>query len=128
MDTIVLGMVISVKGMYDKEKLPKAVTLLGMMVVLQPLIRVLVAVSMMALQLYLLSYTVFPVSTTMVSSNTLLEKAYSRICVTDCGMYTEVMSESQANAERPINVIVLGMDTPVIWHINKAPASILVTV
>ena len=41
------------------------VTVLGMMVFLQPATKVLVAVSIIALQLSRLSYIVFPASTTM---------------------------------------------------------------
>ena len=42
------------------------VTELGIMELLQPAIKVLVVVSIMALQLFRLSYTVFPVETTIV--------------------------------------------------------------
>ncbi len=43
-----------------------AVTVLGMVVVVHPTMSLLVAVSMMALQLFLLSNVVFPASTVMV--------------------------------------------------------------
>ena len=48
--------------------MPILVTVEGMAVFLQPMIRVFVAVSIIALQLLLLLYFVFPLSTTIVSS------------------------------------------------------------
>ena len=61
-----LGMVTEVRLVQSsKALLPMLVTLLGIMVFLQPTISVFDAVSIIALQLLRESYTVFPDSTTM---------------------------------------------------------------
>ena len=61
-----LGMVTDVRLLQPKNApLPMAVTLLGITVVSQPRIKVLEAVSIMALQLLRESYFVLPFSTTM---------------------------------------------------------------
>ena len=49
----------------EKARSPMEVTVFGMMVLLQPNIKVLLLVSMMALQLFLLSKTGFPADTIM---------------------------------------------------------------
>ena len=62
-----LGMVIDVKPLQPSNALePIEVTELGITVFLHPDISVLVADSTIALQLFLESYTLFPLSTTMV--------------------------------------------------------------
>ena len=71
-----LPMVVTLSGMVmfvrpeqpENAELPIVVTLDGMVVVLQPAISVLVEVSIIALQLSLLSYFEFPASTCMLVS------------------------------------------------------------
>ena len=61
-----LGIVMEVRPeQYSKAPSPMLVTLLGITVFLHPITRVFVAVSIMALQLFLLSYFVFPDATTI---------------------------------------------------------------
>jgi hypothetical protein len=70
--------------------LPMDVTLLGMTVFLQPAIRALDDVSMMALQLSRESYFALPVSTTIEVKPLQRRKAVSPMDVTLLGMVTEV--------------------------------------
>ena len=65
-------------------------TELGMMVLLQPIISVLVAVSTIALQLLRESYFVFPLSTIRLSSPVQPENDSFPIEVTDFGIFAEV--------------------------------------
>ena len=82
-----LGMVTLVKPVQPEKALsPMLVTLLGIIVVLQPDIRVLVAVSIMALQLSRLSYLVLPDSTLMFVKLVQPEKALYPMLVTLLGM------------------------------------------
>ena len=66
------------------------VTELGMMVFIQPVINMLVLVSMMALQLFRESYFVFPLSTFIEVRPLQPEKASLPMEVTLLGMVTEV--------------------------------------
>ena len=65
-------------------------TELGMIVFLQPHSKLLVAVSIKALQLSLESYTVFPLSTVMLSKSKQPKNALMPISVTEFPMLTEV--------------------------------------
>ena len=85
------------------------VTLLGMIVFLQPAIRVLSWVCMIALQLFRESYTVFPSVTTIdvrleQPSNALTPKE-----VTLFGMVISVRLEQPRNAPSPMDVTLFGM-------------------
>ena len=86
-----LGISTDVKPLQpSKADLPIEVTELGMIVFLQPLSRVLVAVSIIALQTYLESYTVFPLSTVMLSKPLQKRKASLPISVTEFGISIDV--------------------------------------
>ena len=62
-----LGIMIEVKLLWpENAELPIEVTELGIIVFLHPIINILVSVSIIALQLFLESYTVFPSYTTIV--------------------------------------------------------------
>ena len=74
----------------EKAEGPIEVTEVGMIVFLQPHIKELVAVSIIALQLSLESYTVFPLSTVMLSNPLQQEKALLPIDVTELGITTDV--------------------------------------
>ena len=87
MEVTELGMVILFSPVQpEKAELPMEVTELGMVVFLQPATNVLLAVSMIALQLFLESYTVLLFDTIML-----------------------VSPEQPANAAPPIEVTELGM-------------------
>ena len=86
-----LGMVIDVKPLHSlNASSPIAVTELGITVFLHPNISVLVADFTIALQLFLESYTVFPLSTTMVVKPLQEPNAKSPIEVTELGMVIDV--------------------------------------
>ena len=70
----------------EKAEIPIEVTLLGIMELLHPLTNVFVSVSIMALQFSLLSYTLLPSSTDIVSKALQLEKAEFPIEVTLLGI------------------------------------------
>ena len=80
-----------------------------MVVLLQPAIRVLLAVSIIALQLLRESYLVFPLSTMMDVRLEQLEKAPPPIDVTLLPMVTEFRLEQPLNVSFPIDVTLLGM-------------------
>ena len=63
---------------------------MGIRVFLQPIIKVLVAVSIIALQLLRESYFVFPLSTTIEVKPSQFAKAPYQIEVTELGMVTDV--------------------------------------
>ena len=67
-DVTELGITTDVKTLQtENAKMPISVTEFGMIELLQPCSNLLVAVSIIALQLSLESYTVFPLSTVMLS-------------------------------------------------------------
>ena len=96
-----------------KASLPMEVTLLGITVFRQPTISVFVAVSIMALQLSLLSYAVFPDSTTMEVKPLQLLKALSPMEVTELGIVTEVKPRHPSKAHLPMEVTELPIVTEV---------------
>ena len=109
MDVTLLGMVMEVRPRHSwKAAKPMDVKLLGMVVFLQPQISVFVEDSMIALQLFLESYLVLPLSTSMdVRSH--LRKTVELMDVTLLGMVTEVRPLQPTKAVRPMDVTLLGM-------------------
>ena len=89
------------------------VTLLGMVVFLQPAIRVLLAVSIIALQLLRESYFLFPLSTDIEVRLLHSLNAYLPMLVTLLGMVTEVRPEQLWNALSPMLVTLLGISMEV---------------
>ena len=74
----------------ENAELPIEVTELGMYVFMQPVINVLLAVSMMALQLSRESYFALPLTTVILVSPLQYENAKLPIEVTELGMVTLV--------------------------------------
>ena len=87
------------------------VTPLGIIVFWQPAINVFVAVLIMALQLFRLSYTAFPSSTDIDVRPEQLEKASLPMLVTLLGMVTEVKLLQPAKASSPMLVTPSSMMT-----------------
>ena len=103
-------MVIDVKPLQQENaSFAIEVTELGITVFLHPHISVLVADSTIALQLFLESYTVFPLSTLMVVMPLQPENALFPIEVTELGMVIDVKPSQAWNARSPIEVTELGM-------------------
>ena len=92
--------------------MPIFVTELGIIVVLLPHIKLLVSVSIIALQLSRESYFGFPLSTT-IEFRLVQLKACSPIKVTELGMVIEVKPVQYRNAIAPIVVTELGIVTEV---------------
>ena len=88
---------------------PMEVTDLGMVVFLQPAINVLVAVSIMALQLLRESYFGLSLTTEMEVRLEQSENAPSPMFVTELGMLMVVRPEQPSNASSPMTVTELGM-------------------
>ena len=84
-----------------------------MIVFLQPHSKLLVAVSIKALQLSLESYTVFPLSTVMLSKSKQPKNALMPISVTEFPMLTEVKPMQPQKAELLIEETELGISTDV---------------
>lgn len=93
----------------EKAWLPIETTVLGIVVVLHPTMSLLVAVSMMALQLFLLSYTELPASTVMVVSWLQYMKILPSMLVTEAGMVIDVNPVQFLKALKPILVTEFGM-------------------
>ena len=146
------GIVMEVREEQSEKALrPILVTLLGIVVFLQPAMRVLVAVLIIALQFSRLSYVEFLLSTTMevkeehptkaptTMRSTLFpmvtevreeqpEKAPSPMLVTLLGIVTEVKEEQPEKALSPIHVTLLPMVTEIREEQSlKAPSPMLVT-
>ena len=99
-----------------------------MMVFLQPITKELLAVSIMALQLSLESYFVFPDSTFIEVRPVQPENASSPILVTLFGMVIELRPAHPEKAELPILVTLLPMVTEVRpVQLPNASSPILVT-
>ena len=89
-----LGMVMEVKDEQPWKALaPMLVTLLGIVVFLQPSMRVLEPVSIIALQFSRLSYVVLPLSTIIEAREIQLEKEAFPMLVTLLGMVMEEREE-----------------------------------
>ena len=114
-------MLVTLLGMVTDNKLkqpenarcPMFVTLLGIIVFLQPAINVLSFVLIMALHPSRESYTELPLSTTMVAICGQLENAKSPMLVTLLGIVTEVKPVHPENAAPPMLVTLLGILTEV---------------
>ena len=103
-------------------------TELGMVVFLQPAIKVFVAVSMMALQLLRESYVVLPASTLTDVSPVQFENAQSPIFFTEFGMLTDVSPLQYMNAQFPMLVTESGRSTySRLSHLANASSPMLVT-
>ena len=89
------------------------VTELGILVLLQPVINLFVAVSMIALQLLRESYVLLSTATVIVFSPLHLKNALLPMDVTELGMVTEVSPLHPSNAWLPMDVTELGMVTEV---------------
>ena len=108
-EVTLFGIVIEVKPLqYENAEEPIEVTLLGIIVDLQPEIRVLVSLSIIALQSSRESYLILP-SSTIILVNPLPENASSPIDVTLFGIVIEVKPLQSENAEEPIDVTLLGI-------------------
>ena len=88
-----------------------AVTDLGIIVFWQPVINVLLAVSIIALQFSRESYTVFPSSTMIDVKLEQRQNALPSMEVTELGMVTLVRPLQPRNAMQPMEVTELGMVT-----------------
>ena len=123
------GIVMAVRLEHPKKALsPMPVTLLGIIVDEQPAIKLLVAVSMIALQLLRESYTGLPFSTTMETRLEQLRNASFPMLVRLLGIIIEVRPEQYPNAHSPMFVTLLGivMDVRVLQP-RKAESPMLVT-
>ena len=99
-----------------------------MIVVLHPFINLLVADSIIALQLSLESYFEFPSSTLIEVRRLQPEKAPSPIVVTEFGIVTEVREEQPLKASLPIVMRELGKVTEIKeLQLRKASSPIVVT-
>ena len=92
-----------------KAKPPMLVTLLGMVVFLQPAISVFVAVSIIALQPLRLSYTVLPLSTFMLARLRQSLNAWYPMLVTLFGMVMLARLVQLVNAWYPMLVTLFGI-------------------
>lgn len=103
---------------------PIAVTVVGIVVLRQPKINVLVEVLIIALQLFLLSYTEFPEATVIEVKFPQSQKAYEPIVVTELGMV--IVDRLQfINAYVPILVIELeSVIDDKLWQSRNAPSPI----
>ena len=105
-----LGMMMEAKLVHPSNATsPMLVTLLGITVELQPRINVFVAVSIMALQLFLESYTVFPFSITMLKREKQPTNASSPMLVMLLGMVMDAKPLQPLNAKFPMFVTLFGM-------------------
>ena len=95
----------------EKAAPPISVTLLGMIVDLQPAIRVFVAVSIMALHPSRESYILLPPSTSMLVKLLQPEKVHLPIDVTLLGIVILVKLLQPEKAQVPIDVTLFGMVT-----------------
>ena len=112
----------------EKADLPILFTLSGITVFLQPATRVFVAVSMMALPLFLLSYVVFPTLTTIEARLEQAEKAPLPMLVTLLGIVTDVRPEQPQKALSPMLLTLSGIVTDVSpEQPSKAYSPMLVT-
>ena len=105
-----LGIVMVVKlEHFSKAQCPIIFTEFGIIVFLQPAIRVFVAVSIIALQLFLLSYLVLPSSIIIDVKPEQPEKAEPPILVTELGIVIDVKPEQLEKAPLPIIFTELGI-------------------
>ena len=124
-----LGMVTDVRSLQSaRNNFPIDVTSLGITVFIQPCIRLLVAVSIIALQLLRESYFVFPLSTEIDVRLEQNPKGVSPIDVTLLGISMDVSLEQKLKAPSPIDVTLWGIVTDVkLKQLEKAFFPIVVT-
>ena len=127
---ILFGMTIEVRPMQELNAFSPMVGIsFGIIVFLQANMRLAVCVSIIALQLYLESYTVFPLSTLIDSTPVQPLKAPLPIDVTLRGIFIEDRLVQLWKAALPIDVTVFGIVTEVRpLQPPKAPLAIDVTV
>jgi len=112
MAVTLLGILIVVSSSQPlKAAVPMVVTLLGIVVFLQPTIRVFVSVSIMALQLSLESYFELPVSTVMEASPGHCENASFPMEVTPLGIVIAARAEQEEKALLEIVTTLVPMTT-----------------
>ena len=105
-----LGMVMLVRAVHPlNAQSPIHVTESGITVLAHPCIRRFVLVSMMALQLFRESYTLFSSATIILVSSPHPINASSPIHVTDSGILMLVSASHPLNASAPISVTEFGM-------------------
>ena len=110
MEVTLSGITIEVKEVqYEKAHSPIEVTLSGIIVEAQPKINLLVEVSIIALQLFLESYIVFPSSTLIVVKDVQPEKALFPIEVTLSGITIEHKDVQPQKAAQLILVTLSGI-------------------
>ena len=115
-----LGIAIDVRSEHPSNALPLIyVTEFGITVFLHPKSNVLVSVSIMALQSFLLSYFIFPSSTFIEVRAGQELKALAPIKVTELGIVIEVRFERPSNAHAPISVTELGIIVLLLPTINR---------
>ncbi|MDY6374461.1 MAG: hypothetical protein SPK61_02745 [Bacteroidales bacterium] len=103
-DVTLLGISIELNSVQSiKALFPIDVTLLGIFVFLQPETKTFVAVSIIALQLSLESYTVLFLSTVITLSSEHEPKAFGPIYLTLLGISIEVSDEHSKKADSPID-------------------------
>ena len=113
---------------YSKAESPILITLSGTIVFLQPATNILVDVFIIALQLFLESYTLLSASTIIDPSSEQLEKAESPILVTLLGISMLVSPEQPQKTPSSIHVTLLGIS--MLFRLEqwvKADSPILVT-
>jgi hypothetical protein len=111
MKVTALGMVTEVRPSHSSKAIsPIEVTLAGITVFLHPCINVLLAVSIIALQLFRESYFVFPLSTWIDSKLEQLEKEALPIYSTLAGMLMEVRLAISVKALSPMEVTLAGIN------------------
>lgn len=104
------GMLIESISHPEKAYSPMETTVLGITAFLQPVISMLVDVSMIPLQLFLESYTAFPASTVICSMPLQYSNALPLIEVTELGMVNVPVKPAQLRkASSPIAVTELGI-------------------
>ena len=95
---------------------------LGIIVFLHPAIKVFVDVSTIALQLFLLSYTLFPASTIIVWRSRQPLKGEPSIFVTDFGIVTEMRAElSKASSPMYVTELPIITELRAEHPLNAAP-------
>ena len=129
MEVTLLGMVMEVRLLHPwKAPCPMEVTLLGIIVFLQPDFNVFDAVSIIALQLSRESYFVLPLSTLMEVRPLQPAKAYSPMEITLLGMVMEVRPLQFSKARQSMEVTLFGIVMEVrLLHPRKASVPMEIT-
>jgi hypothetical protein len=110
------------------EQLPMVTISEGIFVVLQPVINIFDAVSIMALQSFRESKNEFPCATETVVMALLPENALTPISVTLAGMHTDWTFELFSNAHAPMERRPSeSRMVSILWHSAKARSPIAIT-